>query len=193
MNPTWSVQTGRLLLQPVWGGDLPELQALKADPRVFAVMLGGVRSPAQTVEELADDIVFWGRHGFGMWTVRERGDGKFLGLVGILERHDGRGMALRFALTPDGQGRGFGAEAAFGALRFGHERAGLSRIVAVAREDNFASRTVLGAIGMRPYDSFNRGGTRMLVYESVRESGHTSGPRPQAGGAGTGRFDGGLG
>ena len=169
MNPTWSVQTGRLLLQPVWGGDLPALRALKADPRVFAVMLGGVRSAAQTAEELAADIAFWGRHGFGMWTVRERADEKFLGLVGILERADGRGMALRFALTPDGQGRGFASEAAAGALRFGHERAGLRRIVAVAREDNFASRGVLGAIGMRIAEAFDRDGVPMLMYESVRD------------------------
>jgi RimJ/RimL family protein N-acetyltransferase len=168
MNPTWSVQTGRLLLHPVWGGDLAELQALKADPRVFAVMLGGVRSPAQTAEELADDIAFWGRHGFGMWTVRECANGRFAGLVGILERADGRGMALRFALAPDEQGRGFATEAVSGALRFGHERAGLRRIVAVAREDNFASRTVLGAVGLRPCEAFDRNGVQMLVYESLR-------------------------
>ena len=168
MNPTWSVQTGRLLLQPVWGGDLAELQALKADPRVFAVMLGGVRSPVEAAEELAADIAFWGRHGFGMWTVRERGNGRFAGLVGILERADGRGMALRFALAAAEQGHGFASEAAAGALRFGHERASLNRIVAVAREDNFASRMVLGAVGMRVCDAFNREGLRMLVYESVR-------------------------
>jgi len=168
MNPTWSIQTGRLSLQPVWGADLPELQALKADPRVFAVMLGGVRSPTQTAEELATDIGFWGRHGFGMWTVRERADRTFLGVTGILERADGRGIALRFALTPDGQGRGFGTEAAAGALRFGHERAGLARIVAVAREDNFASRMVLGGIGMRHCETFVRDGRRMLVYQSIR-------------------------
>jgi RimJ/RimL family protein N-acetyltransferase len=146
------------------------LQRLKADPRVFAVMLGGVRSPTQTAEELAADIGFWGRHGFGMWTVRERADGKFAGLVGILERADGRGMALRFALAAHEQGHGFASEAAAGALRFGHERAQLPRIVAVAREDNFASRIVLGAVGMRPCDEFDRDGVRMLVYESVRKA-----------------------
>jgi len=32
------------------------------------------------------------------------------------------------------------------ALRFGHERARLARIIAVARAGNFASRTVLGGI-----------------------------------------------
>ena len=168
MNPTWSVQTGRLLLQPVWGGDLADLCALKADPRAFAVMLGGVRSPVETAEELAADVQFWGRHGFGMWTVRERASGNFVGLVGILERPDGRGMALRFALRAEVQGHGYASEAAAGALRFGHERAGLRRIVAVARENNLASRMVLGAIGMRVCEEFDRDGLRMLVYESVR-------------------------
>ena len=168
MNPTWSVQTGRLLLQPVWGGDLADLCALKGDPRAFAVMLGGVRSAVETAEELAADVQFWGRHGFGMWTVRERNTSTFVGLVGILERSDGRGMALRFALRAEVQGHGYASEAAAGALRFGHERAGLRRIVAVAREINFASRMVLGAIGMRVCEEFDRDGLRMLVYESVR-------------------------
>ena len=168
MNPTWSVQTGRLLLQPVWGGDLADLCALKGDPRAFAVMLGGVRSAVETAEELAADVQFWGRHGFGMWTVRERTTSTFVGLVGILERSDGRGMALRFALRAEVQGHGYASEAAAGALRFGHERAGLRRIVAVARENNFASRMVLGAIGMRVCEEFDRDGLRMLVYESVR-------------------------
>jgi RimJ/RimL family protein N-acetyltransferase len=173
MNPTWCIQTGRLQLRPVWGGDLAALTALKADPRVFAVMLGGVRNPAQVAKELAEDVAFWGRHGVGMWTVRERVGvgglgGRFLGVTGILYRPDGRGMALRFALRAERQGQGYASEAASAALRFGHERAGLNRIVAVAREDNFASRMVLGAVGMSQCDAFDRGGVRMLQYESVR-------------------------
>jgi len=167
VNPTWCVSTGRLDLRPVWGGDLPDLVALKADPRVFAVMLGGVRSAVETAAELAGDIVFWGRHGVGMWTVRERAGGRFLGIAGILLRADGRGMALRFALEPDAQGRGYASEAAAAALRFGHDRAGLHRIVAVAREDNFASRSVLGAVGMTLCGGFDRSGVWMLEYESL--------------------------
>jgi hypothetical protein len=36
----------------------------------------------------------------------------------------------------------------------------------VSREDNIASRTVLGAIGMRECGTFLRAGDRMLIYES---------------------------
>jgi RimJ/RimL family protein N-acetyltransferase len=170
MNTAWSCQTSRLLLTPVGGGDLADLQALKSDPRVFAIMLGGVRSRVQAAEELADDVAFWGAHGYGIWSVRERPGGGFLGITGLKDRPDGRGVAMRFALWPEAQGRGLAREAAGAALRYGHEQAGLSRIIAVARDSNFASRTVLGSIGMHECDSFTQGGFRMLVYESTPTS-----------------------
>jgi RimJ/RimL family protein N-acetyltransferase len=165
MNPAWVVRTARLVLKPVAWSDLADLQALKGNPSVFAIMLGGVRSPVQVADELAADIAFWGAHGVGMWAIREAGE-TFRGLVGIMQRPDGRGMSLRFALSSGAQGRGIGREAAGAALRYAHHRAGLPRIVAVAREENIASRIVLGGIGMRECDSFSRDGYRMIVYES---------------------------
>lgn len=167
MNPAWVVRTGRLVLSPVSGADLPDLIAIKTDPRVFAVMLGGVRTPARVSEELAEEIIAWGHRGVGMWAVRERRGGRFVGLTGLEERPDGLGMALRIAFLPEAQGRGLASEAAFAALRFAHERAGLRRILAVVREDNFASRQVLGAIGMRVCGEMWRGGVRKLMLESV--------------------------
>src|SRR5215472_2222432 len=152
MSANWIVRTARLLLAPVSGGDLPDLRAIKADPRVFAVMLGGVRTPQQTAEELKEDVIAWGANGFGMWAIREAASAAFAGITGLGPRPDGRGVALRFALWPEAQGRGLAREAAGAALRFGHQQAGLPRIVAVARESNFASRTILGGIGMRECD-----------------------------------------
>jgi RimJ/RimL family protein N-acetyltransferase len=175
MNPRWSLRTARLVLAPVGGADLPDLIAIKADPRVFAVMLGGVRTPTQTQEELACDVAAWGAEGFGMWTVREAGSGVprinragagFVGITGLERRPDGRGIALRFALWPEAQGRGLAREAAGAALRFGHDEAGIARIVAVARANNFASRMVLGGIGMTACDSFVQNGWPMVLYES---------------------------
>ncbi len=166
MNPLWVVRTARLVLTPVGGADFAELCAIKSDPRVFAVMLGGVRSLQQTAEELADDIADWGANGFGMWAIRE--SGRFLGITGLERRPDGRGIALRFALWPEAQGRGLAREAAGAALRFGHQQAGLPRIVAVAREDNFASRTVLGGIGMTECGRFAQLGYRMVMYQSAQ-------------------------
>jgi RimJ/RimL family protein N-acetyltransferase len=165
MNPAFVLRTGRLVLTPVGGSDLGDLRAIKADPAVFAVMLGGVRDPAQAAEDLAHDIVAWGRYGFGIWAIREAG--RFVGITGLEHRPDGRGVALRFALWPEAQGRGLAREAAFAALRFGHERAGIARIIAAARESNFGSRIVLGGIGMREAETFEQRGYTMILYESV--------------------------
>ncbi len=166
MSPRWILRTARLTLTPVNGADLPDLIAIKADPRVFAVMLGGVRSIAETQEELAHDVRTWGAYGFGIWSLRE-GE-RFVGITGLETRPDGRGVALRFALWPEAQGRGLAREAGEAALRFGHDDAGLARIVAVARASNFASRTVLGGIGMTECGSFVQAGWDMVMYESAK-------------------------
>ena len=71
MNPFRTLRTGRLVLTPVSGADLPDLRAFKADPRVFAIMLGGVRNAAQTAEDLALNVIAWGERGYGIWAVRE--------------------------------------------------------------------------------------------------------------------------
>lgn len=171
MNPFQTLRTGRLVLTPVGGSDLADLRAIKADPRVFAIMLGGVRNAAETAEDLARDVVAWGAQGYGIWAVRETANGRFVGITGLQARTDNRGIALRFALWPELQGHGFAREAASAALRFGHDRAGLKRIVAVARETNFASRTVLGSIGMVPCEEFMQSGYTMILFESVRPTG----------------------
>jgi RimJ/RimL family protein N-acetyltransferase len=167
VNPAWVIRTGRLVLTPVSGADLPDLRAIKANPEVFAVMLGGVRNHAQAAEDLAQDVIAWGQYGFGIWAIREAGNGCFAGITGLEHRTDGRGVALRFALWPDAQGRGLAREAAFAALRFGHDKAGLPRIVAVARASNFGSRMILGGIGMCDVGTFEQRGYAMILYESV--------------------------
>ena len=161
------LRTGRLLLTPYRPQDLAELVAFKADPRVWATMLGGVRTAAQTSEDLAAELAFWGSHDVGMWTARD-GAGTLVGVAGLHARPDARGIALRFAFDPAVQGRGLAREAAAAVLRDGHERAGLTRIVAIARETNIASRTVLGSIGMREATRFQQAGCTMLMFESER-------------------------
>jgi RimJ/RimL family protein N-acetyltransferase len=64
---------------------------------------------------------------------------------------------------------GLACEAAFAALTYGHETCEIETLVAVTREENFASRMVLGAIGMSAVDTFHRDGIQLLVYQSVRK------------------------
>ena len=144
---------------------MDDMAALKSDAGAFGLMLGGVRGRAQAEVEMAEDLAFWARRGIGIFTIREAG--LFQGMTGLHERPAGRGGGLRCALFPRARGHGVAREAAAAALRFAHD-AGERRVVAVARETNFASRTTLGGIGMTVCDHFERDGYRMLVYESVR-------------------------
>lgn len=162
---TASIRTARLHLRPVGGGDLADLALLKADPSVFGLMLGGVRSPWQVAGELAEDIAMWARHGVGMFAIHEGRE--FQGMTGVHERPDGRGLALRFAVWPEARGRGIAREAASAALRYAHDQVGVPRIIAVARADNFGSRIILGSIGMHECDAFLRDGHVMLEYQSL--------------------------
>ena len=162
-----TITTARLSLLPPGPEHLGDLIRLKADERAFGLMLHGTRTPERAREELEDDIEFWRVRGYGTWSVFERATGDFLGLAGLMERPDGRGVALRFALWPECRGRGYAREAAAAALEFGH-RAGLPRIIAVARESNAASRAVLADIGMCHCGEFMNQGHRMLVFESRR-------------------------
>jgi RimJ/RimL family protein N-acetyltransferase len=162
-----TLNTARLSLLPPGPEHLPDLIRLKGDERVFGTMLHGVRTPERTREELEDDIEFWLVRGYGTWSVFERETGDFLGICGLMERPDGRGVALRYALWPECRGKGYAREAATAALDFGH-RAGLPRIIAVARASNAASVTVMHDIGMRICGDFRHQGHDMLVFESVR-------------------------
>jgi RimJ/RimL family protein N-acetyltransferase len=165
--PARSVRTGRLMLAPYGWQDLTELAALKADPRIWAQMLGGVRTLSQTADDLAGELAFWAAHGVGMWTVRDL-EGHLAGVVGLHERPDARGIALRFAFDPAYRGHGLAREAAAAALRYAHDFGSLTRVVAVTRESNFASRAVLGGIGMVEENSFGQQGYTKLLYASER-------------------------
>ena len=167
-NPAWILRTGRLILRPVSFRDADEIAALKADPREYAMMLGGVRSREQATEELAADIRAWGAQGIGMWSARDRESDEFHGIAGVQRRADGRGMALRFAFETEARGKGLAREAAIAALHFAHDRAGIARVIAVARETNAASSMLLASIGMQeePALAFIRDGYRMLVFVS---------------------------
>ncbi|GAN79001.1 GNAT family N-acetyltransferase [Acidocella aminolytica] len=171
MSVTWAwvVETARLRMTPVGYWDLPDLIQLKSDPRAFALMLGGVRSPVQTAEELAQDIQGWGKNGYGMWAVRAK-RGKFLGITALMNRADGLGVALRFAFYPEARGFGLAREAASAALIYAHDTAHLPEVIAVAREDNYGSREVLSSIGMSRVREFNRNGNLMIVYQSIKLS-----------------------
>src|SRR3954454_4835922 len=156
------VRTPRLTLVPPDKENLRDLIRLKGDPRVFELMLHGECSEERPRGELEDDMEFWEVRGYGTWCVYLTETGEFLGIAGLMERPDGRGVAMRFALWPECRAKGYAREAAKAGLDLGH-RAGLARIIAVAWVENLASRQVLQEIRMAECDAFTYRDRRMIV------------------------------
>ena len=100
MNALDEIWTQRLQLAKVRASDLDELCRLHREPKVMAA-LGGVCSAAQAGQFVWQQMAHWEQYGFGWWTAREAGSGKFVGCGGLRcavvqgkQEVDSEGMAL---------------------------------------------------------------------------------------------------
>lgn len=163
--------TARLTMTPVTAADLPALTALHADPDTGGRLKHGVLTAAQTAALVTDYAAGWQALGFGMWTLRERAGGAFVGLAGLWLHDAGHGIALRGAVLPEARSRGFMAEAITAAIDYGFGRIGLDRIVAISRADNLAARRGALRAGMALEREFEGdGGVRLVLHVLTRQS-----------------------
>ena len=144
-----TVETERLLLQPVEETDLPELERLFSDPAV----VGGRHFPLERVAAIAQDSARqWRINGFGPWSAIDKATGEWIGRVGLDELDDWPegddkievGCELRRAFWS----RGLATEAARAALRFGFEEHRLRRIISVTAATHIAARRVMEKAGL---------------------------------------------
>lgn len=149
----------RLRLRPFEAGDLEQLIAFYGDPAVMSIRKGGVLDAAQSARQLDAVLAHWSEHGFGMYAVLSRTDGRFLGECGLRWLEDGTAVEISYGLWPDARGGGLATEAARAVLEHGFSELGLSRIIARAKAHNRTSRRVMDKLGMT------------LVGERAREGG----------------------
>jgi [ribosomal protein S5]-alanine N-acetyltransferase len=100
-------QTERLVAERLRDDHLGILTEMHKDPRVMAT-LGGVRSEEQSRLFHEESLGQWDRHGHGLWVLRDRTDGRFVGRGGI--RHVTLGdvdeVEIAYALMSEYWGRG---------------------------------------------------------------------------------------
>ncbi len=165
-----TLETSRLILRPVTGGDLDDLVRLYGDPQVTAFTKLGRRDPDETAAILAGYREFWRRQGYGMHLVVAKADGRFLGECGLFGA-ESRAVevageaALRYALFSAHWGQGLAGEAAGAVLRDGFDRAGLERIVSIAQRRNPASIRVMEKLGMTPVAPVANIKSDLVVYD----------------------------
>jgi [ribosomal protein S5]-alanine N-acetyltransferase len=144
-----TIETARLLGRALAVQDLSDYCRLLED-KLVAATLGGVRSRDETERYLQLGVEHWRRHGFGIWTFRDRTDGRFVGRAGL--RHSQIGgreeIELLYALLASEWDKGFATEIACALTALAEERLGLESIIAFTRPTNRRSRRVMEKAGL---------------------------------------------
>ena len=151
--PSYPLVTERLRLRPHHEDDLDDLVAFHSLPEVVRYVPWPVRDREQTRAALHAKLGRDALRAPGEWlvlAVELRATGRVVGEVLLKWDSDvSRQGELGFALHPDAQGKGLGAEAAQAMLRLGFDELGLHRISAVCIAGNERSARLLTRLGMR--------------------------------------------
>ncbi|MFV0276124.1 MAG: GNAT family N-acetyltransferase [Parahaliea sp.] len=143
--------TERLLMAALTPNDAPHMLAVLNDPDFIAnVADRGVRTLAQARRYIEDGpIASYREHGFGMYAVRLRESGEFLGLCGLVKRPQLADVDIGYGFLPAARGRGLALEAARAVWTHATGDLGLQRLVAIVSPHNAASIRLLEKLGLR--------------------------------------------
>lgn len=151
--------TERLVLRQWRDTDREPYAALNADPDVME------HYPATMTREQSDGHVdrtmkHIAEHGFGMWAVERREDGRFIGFVGLqwvpFEEHFTPSVEVGWRLARDTWGHGYATEGARLATRYAFDVLGRAELLAMTQAGNTRSMAVMHRLGMthNPADNF---------------------------------------
>lgn len=168
MSDPRHIETVRLSLRPIGEGDFADLYALMADREVGGLLQHGVLDEAATRRMLDGYIALWRDKGYGMFSLRRRADGRFVGISGLWDHHDGIGVASRVAIAPWAKGEGYAPEAGIAVVRFAFETLGLDTVWAVTRETNPDAQRALAKMGWTLRLRYESDGKTLLRFNMTR-------------------------
>lgn len=168
MSEPRHIETARLSMRPIGEPDFAELAALMVDPEVGGLLQHGALDAEATRRMLDGYIALWRDKGYGMFALRRRADGRFVGISGLWDHHDGIGVASRVAIAPWAKGEGYAPEAGMAVLGFAFETLGLDTVWAVTRESNPDARRALAKMGWTPKLRYESDGKALLRFNMTR-------------------------
>jgi Acetyltransferases, including N-acetylases of ribosomal proteins len=166
------IKTDRLILRAFTLDDLDSLFSIFSDPDVVRY-LGYGTSPSrlETQAILNSYFAHWQKRGFGRWGLVCKQSGQLIGYCGLRWRDHLDSPEIVYLLAKEFWGKGLATEAARACLRYGFERLGFERIIAVTRPENVASQRVMEKIGMG-YEGTTRLDDMDLVVYAIWRKGY---------------------
>lgn len=160
------IETVRLRLARWDLADFASFRPIAQDPEVMRFISRGTPWTEEQIGEFVRrQMRHRARRGFCLWRIVRKSDGKTIGFCGLQPLLEGkREVEIGWWLARNSWHRGIATEAARAAMRFAFDRAGLHRVVAIARRENGASLRVMRKIGMRFEREALHRGIKIVVF-----------------------------
>ncbi len=163
------IETQRLILDPYVPSDAARMAALHADPIVMDFLKD---SKPLTAEEAAETfqryLQCWETNGFGIYAVRQRTDGAFVGECGFWNRPDKPGVSMRFLTHSGFWGQGLGTEMNTAVTSWLFTNTGVMSFWAVTQARNKGAVAILRRLGGRVTETAHMGNTGLWRFEIDR-------------------------
>lgn len=147
--------TDRLILRAAAAEDFEPWAAFHADEATMR-FLGGVQPRSVAWRGLCTMAGAWSIRGFAMFSLVERGTGRWIGRVGPWQPEDWPGTEIAWGVLPEFAGRGFAHEAAVAAIDYAVDILGWSDVMHTIAPGNAASIALARKLG-----ATNRGPTQL--------------------------------
>jgi ribosomal-protein-alanine N-acetyltransferase len=162
------LQSERLDYERIALGDAADLEALLLDPRVTKTLRPGAAPPshAELQAGLESKIAHWERHGFGMWVIRDRLTGEFVGRGGLqyTDTLGVRAVEVGWAVVPERWGQGVATELALRSVEVAFGALSVRELIAFTLPDNLASRRVMEKAGFTYARDIRHAGLPHVLY-----------------------------
>ena len=159
------LRTARLQLRAFGSADLDPYAAMCADAEVMRhIGSGGPIGRDVAWRQMALFLGEWALHGYGMWALVRRADGRLVGRAGFLNPEGWPGCELGWLLARDAWGQGLACEASAAARDFGRDALGIGPLISLIREGNQRSIALAERLGAKPDGEVQMLGAAALVY-----------------------------
>jgi ribosomal-protein-alanine N-acetyltransferase len=167
--------TPRLTAERLDADHEPLLARLALDPRVYPTLWPFPYPPteADVQDGLRRQLGLWECHGFGLWLLRDRATGEFVGRGG-LEYTDAPGrlsVELAWAIVPERWRQGLATELARAAVDTGFQQLDVVELVALTLPHNVASRRVMEKVSFTYDRDIVHAGLAHVLYCLARPPG----------------------
>lgn len=143
------LETPRLRLRPPRREDLEAIYLLGANPNVMRFISNGKTMSRMEARADLEKRIAASQHHFGYWITELKNTREVIGWTALKTLDNTREIEVGYRLLEEHWGKGYATEASRRLLQYGFQELKLPRIVAVALEENLASRRVMEKAGLQ--------------------------------------------